>query len=238
MKPDEGTLMGEITIGRRVSSASAIFRDRAEAGKTLAEFMAPVETGNLVVLGLPRGGIPVGEGVARRYDAPLVPVITRKLPVPSSPEMGFGAVAIDGSLVLNDRLVAELGLSQDRIDSIAAEVGQEVERRAREYMGDDVIPDVRDKEVFLVDDGLATGYSVIAAARMVKDLAPRSLILGVPVSPEGSLRTVAPYFDEVYCLIAQEYPPFAVASFYQDFHDMSDDEVRRILKRAEGDEED
>ena len=101
-------------------------------------------------------------------------------------------------------------------------------------MGDDVIPDVRGRDVFLIDDGLATGYSAIAAGRMVKDLQPRSLVLGIPVSPEGSLRTVAPYFDEVYCLIAQEYPPFAVASYYQDFHDMSDNEVRRILRRASG----
>jgi putative phosphoribosyl transferase len=230
--------MSEVTVGRRVTSASAVFRDRAEAGQRLAEFLEPEATLHPMVLGLPRGGVPVGEALARRYDAPLIPLIARKLPVPSSPEMGFGAVAIDGSLVLNEQLVTELGLPRDRIDSIAAEVREEVERRAKEYMGDDVIPDVRGKEVFLVDDGLATGYSVIAAARMVKDLEPRSLILAVPVSPEGSLRTVAGYFDEVYCLIAQEYPPFAVASFYQDFHDMSDDEVRRILKRANRDGQD
>ena len=180
----------------------------------------------------------MGAPLADALGAPLLPLVVRKLPVPISPEMGFGAVAIDGSLVLNDRLVGELGLSRDRIDSIAADVREEVERRAREYMGDDFIPDVLGRDVFLIDDGLATGYSVIAAARMVKDLAPRSLILGVPVSPEGSLRTVAPYFDEAYCLIAQEYPPFAVASFYQDFHDMSDDEVRRILKRANHDGKD
>jgi putative phosphoribosyl transferase len=224
--------MTAINIRERVSTAYTAFRNRREAGVKLSEYMNAVTESATIVLALPRGGVPVARATAEGIGAPLKVVTARKLPIPSSPEMGFGAVAIDGTLVLNERLVAELGLGEDMIDRIAGEVRAEVERRAREYAADSTLPEVQGKTVYLVDDGLATGYSVIAAARMVKSLDPRRVILGVPVSPENSIRTVSPHFDEIYCLIAQEHPPFAVASYYQDFHDMSDREVQDILERV------
>lgn len=224
--------MAVVRIQERVSAPSIVFRDRREAGERLAQFMKVEPSGQSIVLGLPRGGIPVGEPIAEALGCPLVPVIARKLPVPTSPEMGFGAVAIDGTLVLNERLVEELRLSQSEIDSIAGEVRREIERRAREYTGDDAVPEVRGRGAYLVDDGLATGYSMIAAARMVRGLGPESLILSVPVSPADSIRAVERHFDAVHCLVVQEFPPFAVASYYRDFHDMSDNEVREVLSRS------
>ncbi len=145
--------------------------------------------------------------------------------------MGFGAVAIDGTSVLNERVVSEYGISKREAEAIAQRVKEEVIRRAKEYLGDDWRPEVQGMDVYMVDDGLATGYSVIAAASMIRKLEPRSLILCVPVSPVDSVHAVRAYFDKIYCLIAQERGPFAVASFYEDFHEMSDDEVREVVKR-------
>jgi predicted phosphoribosyltransferase len=173
----------------------------------------------------------VGEPVAEALGAPLSLVLVRKLPIPISPEMGFGAVTIDGTSVLNERVVSEYDVSKREIEAITQRVKGEVIRRAKEYLGDEWKPEVRGMDVYMVDDGLATGYSVIAAASMIRKLEPRMIVLCVPVSPATSIDAVRPYFDEIYCLIAQERGPFAVASFYEDFHEMTDDEVREVLER-------
>jgi putative phosphoribosyl transferase len=208
------------------------FRNRRDAGAALAEFLNRGPQENSVVLALPRGGIPVAEPLAARLKAPLELALVRKLPTPRSPEMGFGAVAIDGSRILNESMLQYMRISESQIESITDEVLREVRRRAREYVGHDSPPSVEDMDVYLVDDGLATGYTAIAAAKMVRNRNPKSLILCVPVSPRSSIRAVRPYFDEIYCLITQASNSFAVASFYTDFHDMSDEEVREILRKA------
>jgi putative phosphoribosyl transferase len=221
--------VAEIHIQKYVLRPYAAFDDRRDAGRCLVAFLNRGTQENAIVLALPRGGVPVGEPLAEALDAVLDLALVRKLPIPYSGEMGFGAVAIDGSRILNDRVVTHYGISKSEIGSISEEVREEVRRRAREYRGHDTPPSVAGKDVYVVDDGLATGYSIIAAAKMVRNLGPKSMILAVPVSPLGSLDAVEPYFDEIFCLIAQDKPPFAVASFYRDFHDMLDDEVREIL---------
>ncbi len=219
-------------IGRRVDGPSPFFRNRDEAGVALAEFVAPAASENALVLALPRGGIPVATPLATALNAPVDPLFARKLPIPSSPEMGFGAIAIDGSRVLNDWVVRSFGIGEGTMRSVVREVQREVERRAEIYGADGKRPDVRGKNVYVVDDGLATGYTAMAGAKMVRAGSPSSLTLCVPVSPADSISAVEPYFDEIYCLIAQESPRFAVASFYRDFHDLSDEEVIRILHAA------
>ncbi len=227
--------MQHIHVGERKNRAlrrtSPEFTDRRDAGERLAQFLKRGPAPHAVVLALPRGGVPVGEPIAEQLQADLDVVLVRKLPVPGSLEQGFGAVAVDGSLTLNGRLVRHFGISPLDIDSIAERVHVEVCRRAKEYRGSESPPAVRGLDVFLVDDGLATGYTMIAAAKMIRKQEPRSLVLLVPVAPADSLHAVASSFDEVYCLIVQETPPFAVASVYQDFHDLSDDEVREVLQR-------
>jgi putative phosphoribosyl transferase len=223
--------VAETHIQEHVWSPYAAFDDRRDAGRCLVEFLNRGSQEDVMVLALPRGGVPVGEPLAEALNAGLDLALVRKLPIPYSREMGFGAVAIDGSRILNHRIVRHYGISKSEIESISEEVREEVRRRAREYRGHDTPPLVADKDVYLVDDGLATGYSMIAAAKMVRNLGPKSMILAVPASPLGSLDAVEQYFDEIFCLIAQDKPPFAVASFYRDFHDMPDDEVRAILRR-------
>jgi predicted phosphoribosyltransferase len=219
-------------VGKALRRPIPEFVNRHDAGVRLAEFLNRGPEPNSSVLALPRGGVPVGEPLAEKLQATLDVVLVRKLPVPSSPGQGFGAVAIDGSLTLNERLVEYFGISSAQIDAIAEQVRTEVSRRAKEYRGSELPPTVSGVDVFMVDDGLATGYSMIAAANMIRKLNPRSLVLAVPVSPAHSLFAAEPYFDEIYCLIVQESPPFAVASFYQDFHDLSDEEVRETLRRS------
>ena len=219
-------------VYKEVSGPFPAFRDRHEAGRKLADFVSPGPRDRSIVLALPRGGVPVGGPLADQLGAPLDLVMVRKLPVPASPEAGFGAVAADGSRILNERMVKYFSLSRSEIESITNRVLEEVRSRATKYRHGDVSLDVEDMDAFLVDDGLATGYTMMAAAKMVRQLEPRSLTLAVPVSPWDSVLTVEDYFDEIHILYVQEFPPFAVASFYEDFHDLSDDEVREILRRG------
>ncbi len=226
--------MVEIKINKHVSRPFAAFKNRREAGEELIKFMdEESREQSSIVLAVPRGGVPVGEPVAEWLQCPLEPVFARKLPVPASPEMGFGAVTIDGSRVLNEEFLKDYYISEEQIDSIAADVQKEVKRRAKEYAGTDQPPNVKGKNVYLVDDGLATGFSMIAAAKMVNNYEPKSTILCVPVSPLDSIERVKNNFNEIYCLYAQDHPPFAVASYYQDFHDMADEEVKQMLKSVQ-----
>jgi len=208
------------------------FRNSGDAGVVLTEFLNCKPNANSIVFALPRGGVPVAEPLSSSLKAPLRLALVRKLPVPTSPEMGFGAVAIDGSRILNEKMLKYMQISESQIESITDEVLSEVRRRAIQYSDDKVAPSVEGMDTYLVDDGLATGYTAIAAAKMLRNQNPRSLVLVVPVSPRSSISAVQSYFDEIYCLIAQASNSFAVASFYTDFHDMSDDEVREILHRA------
>lgn len=222
--------MHKTNIYRTVRDAFPAFRDRADAGRVLAGYVGPDPNPDAVVLALPRGGVPVADPLAERLGAPLEPVLVRKLPIPGNPEMGFGAVAIDGTRILNDPIVSHFRISTDAVERITTEVLDEVRRRSREYVGDDSPPRVEGKDVYMIDDGLATGFSMIVAVSMVRNLGPRSLILAVPVSPIRSLESTSPHFHHTYCLYGQSEGPFAVASFYQYFPDLTDEQVRAVLE--------
>lgn len=216
--------------GQTVDVPFEAFANRTEAGRALADFIVSDAVPGMRIVALPRGGVAVGGPVARNYHAPLGLAPIRKLPIPYNPEAGFGAVAIDGTVVLNDEMVESLRLEKSEIKTIAKKVLTEVQRRARSYLGSDEFPSIEGRDVFVVDDGLATGYTALAAAGLLRKQKPRKLVLAVPAAPFGSIETVSPSFDEVYCLVAQERPPFAVASYYADFHEMADHEVIEILQ--------
>lgn len=222
--------MPDVHIYRRLSRPFPAFQDRTDAGNRLVDYMKVHNEQDSMVFALPRGGIPVAEPVSTALEAPLDLAMVRKLPVPASPEVGFGAVALDGSRLLNDRLVDHFGIQPAEIDLITEEVHQEILRRSREYLGRETLPEVRGKSVYLVDDGLATGYTMRVAAEMIAKLNPGGMVLCVPVSPWDSLATVQDYFSEIHVIYVQERPPFAVASYYRDFHDLTDHEVRDIVK--------
>ncbi len=223
--------MAALTIMKRLSRPIAAFLNRAEAGGLLSNFMDICNHEKSTVFALPRGGVPVAEPIAEALEAPLELAMVRKLPVPVAPEVGFGAVALDGTRLLNDQMLDHFGIQPAEIASVTDQVLQELRRRASKYMGNETLPDLTGRTAYLTDDGLATGYTMMVAAKMIRKLNPRALVLCVPVSPWDSLVSVEPYFQRVYVLYVQERPPFAVASFYKYFPDLTDQEVRRIIER-------
>lgn len=208
-----------------------LFTDRVDAGRRLAELYDGPRR-NVVVMGIARGGIGVGYPIATNLGTTLDVVTARKLPIPWSPEMGFGAIAPDGSTVLNEELLPRLGLSREEIKAITKDVLAEVQRRERVYRGGLPPASIEDKNVILVDDGLATGYTMIASIEMVKNQGASQITVAVPVSPQDTARTIEQMVDRLVVIHIARTSSFAVASFYSDFHDMNDSEVLDYLQKA------
>ena len=208
------------------------FHDRAHAGRVLGGRLRSgyARTPNLLVLGLPRGGVPVAFEVARELDTPLDVILVRKLGVPGHEELAMGAIASGGVRVLNDTVVAELQIGEEVIARAAAVEGAELERRERAYRGDRGPVEVAGQTVILVDDGLATGSTMRAAALAVRAQEPERLVVAVPVAAEQTCDEFRAEVDEIFCLLTPE-PFHAVGLWYEDFTPTSDDEVRDLLAR-------
>lgn len=210
------------------------FQTREDAGRQLAvELAGRYADAEALVLAIPRGGVPVGVPIALRLGAPLDVIIPRKIPVPWDPEAGFGAVTAEGTIVLNEEMVSLLGLTPEEIQRAARTVQEEIRRRSEVYRGGRPPLDAAGKLVVLTDDGLASGLTMIAAIRSLRPQRPERIVVAVPVAPRSSLRRVEPEADDVVCLVEQVSGPFAVASFYRFFPDLSDEEVLRELRRVE-----
>lgn len=210
------------------------FRNRAEAGSALAEELADYAgREDVIVLGLPRGGVPVAAEVARRLGAPLDVFLVRKLGVPGREELAFGAIASGGARVLNRDVVATLGIDAVTIEAVVAREQAELERRAEAYRGTAEPPDVRGRTVILVDDGLATGASMRAAVEAVRGLGPERVVVAVPAAARQTCEELAPDVDEIVCLLTPE-PFFAVGMWYADFSETTDEDVRALLREAAG----
>jgi putative phosphoribosyl transferase len=210
-----------------------MYKDRIQAGHALANLLARYESQNAVVLAIPRGGIEVAFPIATRLRAPLDLVIPRKLPIPSSSETGFGAITADGSTVLNDDLISYIGLTNIEINEIAGDVLEEVKRREKRYRGDKPFPDLTDRVAIIVDDGLATGYTALAAIGYVRKRQPKKVIMTVPVASKDAEMLVKSRVDEYICPLTSNRPWFAVASFYERFSDLTDEEVLNCMKKYE-----
>lgn len=209
------------------ASRERIYRDRHEAGRVLAEQLVSYrDRPELLVLGLARGGVPIAWEVASHLHAPLDVFVVRKLGVPQWQELAMGAVTSGGGLVINDGLVNRLGIDDDTIAETIRHETAEVERREQAYRGGRPAPDVTDRTVILVDDGIATGATMLAAVRAVR--AARRVVVAVPVGPPTLSAQLLEEADDVVC--ANTPPQFeAVGQAFADFHQVSDDEVRRLL---------
>jgi putative phosphoribosyl transferase len=208
------------------------FDDRHDAGRRLGEALgAYAGRGDVVVLALPRGGVPVGYEVARALDAPLEPFLVRKLGVPGHEELAMGAIASGGIRVLNRDIVDALRIPQRAIDEAAAREGLELERRERLYRGDRPAVPIEGRVAILVDDGLATGSSMRAAIGAVRASAPARVVVAVPVAAEETCAALRADVDEVVCVETPE-PFHAVGLWYRNFDQTSDDEVRELLGAA------
>jgi putative phosphoribosyl transferase len=205
------------------------FRDRHEAGQLLAKELAVLHgRKDVIVLGVPRGGVVVAYEVAKALGAPLDVYITRKIGAPYNPELAIGAVASDGTLVLDHDLIERIGVPDGYVQQETARQRQEIKRRLAAYRGSRPEADLNGKTVVLVDDGVATGATTLASLRAIK----AQLILAVPVGPEDTIQVLAGEADQVVCL----YTPdlfWAVGAFYSVFDQTSDAEVIQLLQEPE-----
>jgi putative phosphoribosyl transferase len=203
-----------------------VFTDRADAGRRLADELPSLD--RPVVLALPRGGVPVGDAVARVLGAPLDVFVVRKLGLPAQPELAMGAVASGGARVLNEAVLAHADVPADVLEEVAARELAEVEARERLYRGDRTAPHLAGRDVVLVDDGLATGATMRAAVAALRTHEPSRVLAAVPVAP---LETAAAFAREGIELVCPFRPRefVSVGSWYRDFGQVSDEEVIRLI---------
>jgi predicted phosphoribosyltransferase len=211
-----------------------IFRDRTDAGKYLAtKLLSYKDRQDVLVLALPRGGVPVAFEVAQVLRVPLDIFLVRKLGVPGHEELAMGAISTGGVRVLNEDTVDYLNITEHIIDSISAEELKELKRRERAYRGNRPEPDVKGKTVILIDDGLATGSTIRAAAQALRPQQPARIIVAVPVSAPETCDEYRIGVDEIICAVTPE-PFVGVGMWYLDFSQTTDEEVRDLLERARG----
>ncbi|MGH3017236.1 MAG: phosphoribosyltransferase [Gaiellaceae bacterium] len=206
------------------------FRDRAEAGQELGERLGEKYAGrkDVLVLALPRGGVVVGREVAERLDAPLDILVVRKLGFPGQSELAMGAIASGGVRVLNEALLDQTGVSQALVDDVVARELVELERREALYRGGRPPLDVVGETILVVDDGLATGSTMLAAVQALRSLGAGRVVVAVPTAPRQTCEALDGVADEVVCL-RQPDPFYAVGLSYVDFAEVTDDEVRSLL---------
>jgi putative phosphoribosyl transferase len=211
----------------------ALFRDRLHAGRLLAEKMRDyVRYPDLLILGLPRGGVPVAFEVAKALQAPLDVFLVRKLGVPGQEELAMGAIASGGVRVLNKEMVRALNIPEGVIERITAREQRELERREGAYRGNRPRYEVHDRAVVLVDDGLATGASMRAAVAALRQQEPRRIVVAVPTAAPDTCESFEDQVDEIICATTPQ-PFLSVGTWYEDFSQTSDEEVRELLTRAD-----
>ncbi len=209
----------------------ALFADRREAGRRLAAALGRYATADPVVLALPRGGVPVGFEVARALGARLDIVLVRKLGAPFNPEYGIGAIAEGGVRFVRRDDAEAAGVSAEELEEVVARESAELERRRRLYRMDEEPLPVEGRTAILVDDGIATGGTAVAAGRALRERGAAKVVLAVPVAPPGSEERLGGEFDEVVCL-EQPHAFFGIGQFYADFGQVSDEETIALLAEA------
>lgn len=208
------------------------FRDRRAAGRLLgAKLTAYANRPDVLVLALPRGGVPVAYEVARALNVPLDVFLVRKLGVPGHEEFAMGAIAMGGVRVLNDQVVRALRIPDHVIETVAAKEQQELARRERLYRGDRPPPDVRGKTIILMDDGLATGATMHAAVKALRQQKAARIVVAVPIASPETCEDLRGDVDDIICAVTPE-PFYAVGLWYEDFSQTTDEEVRDLLARS------
>jgi putative phosphoribosyl transferase len=208
-----------------------MFPDRRTAGRQLARALIHHAGTDAIVLGLPRGGVPVADEVARVLNARLDVWVVRKLGAPHQPELGMGAIAEGPAVVLDRSIIRLLGVGSTQLIGVARREMAEVRRRVEQFRGDRPVPELRGRTVILVDDGIATGGTMHAAIRAVRRRGPAHLVVATPVAPPDTIAALRRHADEVVCLHQPE-DLYAIGLWYEDFRQVSSEEVARILERA------
>ncbi len=214
-----------------LTAPKALFENRRDAGRQLAAVLEEYTHKLSIVLAIPNGGVPVGIEVASAIKTDLDLIICRKIPLPFTPEAGVGAIADDGTIILNEDLVKSYGLTSEQIEYESSRVRAEIKKRSMLYRGDRPLAAVRGKSVIIVDDGLASGYTMIAAVKSVQRRRPREIVAAVPVASASAVEQVEKVADKVVTCAVGTMPRFAVADYYRNWHDLKTDEVLRSLDK-------
>ena len=208
-----------------------VFKDRIEAGRMLAEMLAPEykDAQNAMVLAIPSGGVPVGLEVRRKLHLPFDLIIVRKIPIPHNPEAGYGAVTLEGGAFLNEELVSRLRLKPLQIEDHISRLKKELEKRDALFRGKKPFPDLSGKTAILVDDGLASGYTMMASVHSARNRGAKEIVVAVPTTPPETIEKIEPIVDEIYCPNVRDRIFFAVADAYEHWYDLNREEVLELL---------
>jgi putative phosphoribosyl transferase len=210
-----------------------VFDDRFHAGELLAAKLGEYEgLKNAYVLAIPAGGVQVAFPVAKRLRLPLDLVITRKIHVPWNKEAGFGAISWNGVVLLNEPLAASLGLTREDVDRCVAEEKEVIRRRMEMFRGSKPFPDLKNKIVIIIDDGLASGFSMLTTVKAIKQSGVKETVVAVPTAPVSAIELIRPHADKIVCLNIRSGPSFAVADACKVWRDLEDEDVVKILKLA------
>jgi putative phosphoribosyl transferase len=207
-----------------------VFEDRNEAGLLLAEKLIKYKSSDAIVFGIPSGGVPVALEVANTLNLPMDLIIVRKIQIPYNPEAGFGAIGPGGEIILNERLLNQLSLTEDEIKTQIKKTMDVIKKRNQLFRGEKPFPNLKDKIALVVDDGLASGYTMLAAVKFIKRKIPQKIIVAVPTGSDRTISFILPEIDELICLNVRSRFPFAVADAYKKWYDLSDKEVVDIIK--------
>ena len=225
--------MGEIHENISLRDRAPVFRDRDDAGTQLGRYLATFPgLDDPLACPIPAGGIPVGIAVAGALGCPVLPVIVRKIQIPWNTEAGFGAVTWDGRVFLNKDLVSQLHLTPEQVDAATAKALGNVRERVQRFKTVEPPPDPAGRSCIIVDDGLASGYTMAAACQALRPLKPRRIIVAVPTGSLSAVRRVAELAEEVICLNIRSGPSFAVADAYEEWCDLSERDAIRMLREA------
>ncbi|MFO8240162.1 MAG: phosphoribosyltransferase family protein [Dissulfuribacterales bacterium] len=211
-----------------------VFKGRDDAAKVLSEMLNPYyeKAKDTLVLAIPSGGVPIGLGVAKGLSLPVDLVIVRKIPIPGNPEAGFGAVTLDGDVLLNNELVALLRLSQKEIEDKITNVKSDLQERNRFFRLGRPFPNVINKTILMADDGIASGYTMLACIESIRRKGASKIVVAVPTAPEHSISRISPIVEEIFCPNIRTGQYFAVAEAYSEWYDLDRHEVLARLQKA------
>ena len=224
--------MGKIIEELANREKTFLFLDRFDAGKQLAQKLRKYSNKkDVLILAIPSGGVPVGYSIAKELSIPMDVFVVRKIQVPWNTEAGFGALTYDGEMILNEALIRTLGLTPEVIEESLSKTKKVLSERTRKFRRNRSDLDIAGKEIVLVDDGLASGFTMLAAVKAIIKKGPRSIMIAVPTSSEEALELLKVEVDGIICLNVRSGPIFAVADAYKNWYDLSDSDVLEILKK-------